>query len=79
MDWVERIHFAGLIDVPDENGETLIQGNALGLGIDLLSPDSLEAERLKLPQSLRTGNLPTRPGEALMSHAFSLKLGISTR
>jgi len=77
MNWVERIHFAGLIDVPDENGETRIQGNALGLGIDLLTPGSLEAERLKLGESLRTGNLPSRPGEALMSHAFSVKLGIS--
>jgi len=77
MDWVERIHFAGLIDVPDENGETVIQGNALGLGIDLLSPQSLEAERLNLEQSLRTGDLPKQPGEALMSHEFSVKLGIA--
>lgn len=77
MDWVERIHFAGLIDIPDENGETVIQGSALGLGIDLLSPHSLEAERLNLEQSLRTGNLPGRPGEALMSHEFSVKLGIT--
>ena len=76
MDWVERTHFAGLIDVPDENGETLIQGNALGLAIDLLSPGSLETGRLKLQESIRTGSLPAQPGEALMSHEFSLKLGI---
>ena len=76
MDWVERIHFAGLIDVPDENGETVIQGNALGIGIDLLSKDSREADRLSLSPSLRSGGLPERPGEALMSHAFAQKLGI---
>jgi putative ABC transport system permease protein len=77
MDWAERIHFAGLIDVPDEEGETVIQGNALGMGIDLLSPHTREAERLKLRQSLRSGNMPQKPGEALMSHDFSLRLGIS--
>jgi len=76
MDWVERIHFAGLIDVPDENGETVIQGNALGLGIDLLSSNSLEADRLNLQQSLRSGHMPRQPGEALMSHDFSVRLGI---
>lgn len=76
MDWVERIHFAGLIDVPDKKGETVIQGNALGLGIDLLSPNSLETERLNLRQSLRSGTMPRQPGEALMSHDFSVRLGI---
>ena len=33
MDWVERIHFAGLIDVPDEKGETRAQGTSLDLGL----------------------------------------------
>ncbi|MDX1286095.1 MAG: hypothetical protein R3182_13830, partial [Draconibacterium sp.] len=30
MEWVKRIHFGGLIDVPDENGETRAQGPAAG-------------------------------------------------
>ena len=76
MDWVERIHFAGLIDVPDENGVTVTQGTALGIGIDLLSPDTKERERLNLAKSIRSGALPNRPGEALMSHEFAEKLGI---
>ncbi len=76
MDWVERIHFAGLVDVPDEQGETARQGSALGLGLDLLSPGSREAERLNLEQALRTGHLPRKPGEVLLSHEFSQKLGL---
>ncbi|MDP3180944.1 MAG: hypothetical protein Q8M67_03955, partial [Bacteroidota bacterium] len=35
--WVERIQFGGLIDAPDENGETKSQGPAMGIGVDLLS------------------------------------------
>src|SRR5659263_323054 len=39
LSWAERIHFAGLIDVPDASGETRSQGTILGFGIDLLSGD----------------------------------------
>ncbi len=46
--WVERIHFGGLADAPDENGETRSQGPAVGLGLDLLSETSGETERLSL-------------------------------
>ncbi|MDX2430703.1 MAG: hypothetical protein QNK35_07210, partial [Bacteroides sp.] len=38
MEWVERIHSGGLLDVPDENGETSGQGPAMVTAIDLLSP-----------------------------------------
>ena len=37
MTWVKRIHFGGLLDVPDKNGETRAQGPAAGKAIDLPS------------------------------------------
>ncbi|MEE4214248.1 MAG: FtsX-like permease family protein [Bacteroidales bacterium] len=74
MEWVSRIKFGGLIDVPDENGETKSQGPAMGMGLDLLSGNSEEAERLKLEKSLVRGQLPESRGEILLSEDFSRKL-----
>ena len=76
MDWVERIHFAGLIDVPDKNGETKAQGNAMGFGIDLLSGNKDEIERMNIPKSIVQGRLPGKPGEILISDAFARKLNV---
>jgi putative ABC transport system permease protein len=75
--WVERIHFGGLADAPDENGETRSQGPAVGLGLDLLSEKSGEAERLNLEKSLVRGNLPEKPDEVLLSELFSQKLKVN--
>jgi putative ABC transport system permease protein len=55
IEWSPRIHFGGLIDAPDENGETRSQGPALGMGIDLLSPGSSEIKRLNLEKSMVRG------------------------
>jgi putative ABC transport system permease protein len=77
IDWSPRIQFGGLLDAPDENGETRAQGPAMGIGIDLLSGTSAEAERLNLNRSLVRGTIPARQGEALLSEAFSQKLGIN--
>jgi putative ABC transport system permease protein len=74
--WVKRIKFRGLIDVPDENGETKSQGPALGIGLDLFSGQSGEADRLNLSKSLVRGMLPASPGEVLLSDDFSRKLRI---
>src|SRR5690606_23807975 len=41
--WAPRIYFGGLVDAPDETGETRSQGPAMGIGIDLLSGKSKEA------------------------------------
>ena len=76
MIWVSRIKFGGLIDVPNENGDTKAQGAAAGIGLDLLSSDSQEAERLNLPGSLVRGHLPQAPGEVLLSEEFSKKLSV---
>ena len=76
MEWVDRIRFGGLIDVPDENGETKTQGPAAGQAVDLLSPDTQEPQRLNMEKSLRRGRLPKAPGEALLSEDFSQKLKV---
>lgn len=76
MEWSPRIHFGGLIDTPDENGETRSQGPAMGMGIDLLSPGSSELHRLNLEKSLVRGKLPEKHGEALLSEKFSEKLKV---
>lgn len=77
MDWTARIKFGGLVDVPDDSGETRAQGPALGLGIDLFSENSRESERLNLKKSIVRGNLPSMAGEILMSEQFSRKLGVT--
>ena len=76
-EWVPRIKFGGLIDAPDEKGETKTQGPAVGMGIDLLSGNSHEADRLNLNGSLVRGHLPEKPGGALLSEQFSQKLKVS--
>jgi putative ABC transport system permease protein len=75
--WVERIQFGGLIDAPDEDGNTRSQGPALGIGIDLLSGKSGEIERLNMMRSLVKGHLPSKPNEVLISDLFAQKLKVS--
>jgi putative ABC transport system permease protein len=77
IEWAERIQFGGLIDAPDENGETKAQGPALGIGLDLLSEGSREPARLNLVKSLVRGHLPENPGEVLISELFSGKLKVN--
>lgn len=76
MEWVERIRFGGLIDVPNEQGETVEQGPAAAQGVDLLSPDSKESERLNIQSSMVSGTIPSKPGEILLSDDFAKKLGL---
>ncbi|MEN8156040.1 MAG: ABC transporter permease [Bacteroidota bacterium] len=76
MEWVERITFGGLVDVPDENGETRSQGPGGGMAIDLLSPSSKEAERLNLEKAIIRGRMPGIPEEILLSDDFAKKLEV---
>lgn len=76
MNWVARIHFGGLLDVPDESGETRSQGPAAGLAVDLLSPDSTETATLNIRKAMVKGRIPTQPGEILVSDQFADKLKI---
>lgn len=76
IDWVKRIRFGGLIDFPDENGETRAQGPVAGWAIDLLSPGSEEASRFNIAEAIVTGNAPHKNGEALISHDLAVKFGV---
>jgi len=77
MVWTPRIRFGGLLDVPDEQGETLTQGPAVGFGVDLLGDGSPEANILNLESALVRGRLPQAPGEILLSDAFARKLEVA--
>jgi putative ABC transport system permease protein len=76
MEFAERIYFGGLIDVPDSMGETKTQGSAMGIGIDMLSGNRTEIERMNIPASLKTGRLPEKRNEVLLSKTFSEKLSL---
>jgi len=76
--WTPRITFSGLLDVPDENGETQAQGPVFALGIDFLSPGSRQIEIWELEQRLVDGRLPKNESEALLSTSLAGKLGISS-
>jgi putative ABC transport system permease protein len=77
MEWVTRIKFGGLIDVPDENGETRSQGPVMGMAMDLFSGESGEVKRLNLENSLVRGAIPSAPGEVMLSEEFAQKLDVS--
>jgi putative ABC transport system permease protein len=76
MVWVERIHYGGLFDVPDENGETRSQSPVFGMGVDLLSPGTTEIATLNIETAVTRGRMPQRPGEILISDDLATKLGI---
>jgi putative ABC transport system permease protein len=77
MDWVLRTQFGGLLDVPDENGETRSQGPVMGISIDMLTPGSKEPGRLSLDRILVRGELPDSPGEILISDDLATNLEVN--
>ena len=77
IQWTARIQFGGLIDVPDDSGETRAQGPAMGMGLDLLSENSREAKRLNIDKSLVRGRSIQNQGEVLLSEDFSQKLNVN--
>jgi putative ABC transport system permease protein len=76
VEWTPRIQFGGLVDVPDEQGETRSQGPAMGMALDLLSGNNKEVERLNLEKAKVQGNLINKPGEVLLSDLFAQKLKV---
>ncbi|MGB8951256.1 MAG: FtsX-like permease family protein [Candidatus Aminicenantales bacterium] len=74
--WTPRIRFGGLLDIPDDQGETLTQGPTAGIGVDLFSPSTRELEILDLRKALVRGRMPEKPGEILISDEFAQKLKI---
>lgn len=74
--WTPRIRFGGLLDIPDEKGETRAQGPAAGLAVDLRSAKSPERRLLNLDTAIVRGRLPGKPGEILLSDGFARRLGV---
>jgi putative ABC transport system permease protein len=78
LDWVSRIRFGGLIDFPDDKGETRAQGPVVGWGIDLFSPGSTEIKRFNLDKAMQDGKIPSKPGETLITSDFATKFNVKT-
>ena len=76
MDWVIRIRFGGLLDAPDEKGETRAQGPVMGMAVQLFPNNNTEVKRLNIKKSLVKGRMPTRSGEILISNTFAEKLDV---
>ena len=76
VQWSPRIRFGGLIDIPDDRGETRAQGPVAGFAVDLLQQGTPEVRTLNLGQALVRGRLPARKGEALLSDEFASRLGV---
>lgn len=77
MIWTPRIKFGGLIDIPDKNGETRIQGPVSGMAVDLFSRESPERKFLNLDESLVKGRIPEKPNEILIADDFARRLKVA--
>lgn len=76
MTWAKRIQFGGLLDIPDETGETRSQGPVAGMGVDLLSPGSSEIAILNIENAVVSGRMPQNPGEILIGDNLAQKLEV---
>ena len=75
--WTPRITFAGLLDVPDNNGETLTQSPVFALGIDFLSNNSTQFEVWNLHDKITRGKVFSNENEILLSEKLAERLNIS--
>ncbi len=77
-EWTARIQFGGLLDAPDDKGETRAQGNVAGIGIDMLHSGH-EIDRMNLRKNLTAGRFPQERGEMLICEELfsrmNLKMG----
>ncbi|MDR0724456.1 MAG: ABC transporter permease, partial [Prevotellaceae bacterium] len=76
ISWNPRISFGGLLDIPDNNGETRAQGPVSATAYDLLSPESEEAERIGLEKAVVTGRIIRHPDEVLLSYDFAERFDV---
>jgi len=74
--WTPRIKFGGLLDIPDEHGETRVQSPVAGLAGDMLGRNSPEPRLLNLKTALVQGRLPAKSGEILISDELAHRMGI---
>ena len=76
--WTPRITFAGLLDVPDENGETLNQSPVFALGIDFLSDNSSQIDVWDINKKIVQGELFFDKNQALLSSKLAERLNVTT-
>jgi putative ABC transport system permease protein len=76
MIWTPRIRFGGLLDIPDEKGETRSQGPVAGLAVDLFGSGSPEHLILDIEKAVESGHLPRKKGEILISADLATTLGV---
>ena len=76
--WTPRITFAGLLDVPDENGETLTQSPVFALGIDFLSDNSSQIDVWDINKKIVEGKLFSDNNQALLSSKLAERLNVKT-
>ena len=74
--WTPRITFAGLLDIPNQVGETLSQGPVMAFGIDFLSDDSKQLEIWDLEDKIVKGRIFNQKDEVLISEELSQRLNI---
>jgi putative ABC transport system permease protein len=75
--WTPRIRYGGLLDIPDQNGQTKAQAPVFGFGISLLAADSPDRKIMHLDRSIVRGRLPSAPGEILVSDSLATQLGVA--
>ena len=76
MLWTPRIKFGGLLDIPDENGETKKQGPVSGMAVNLFSDSSTELKLLNIEDAIIRGRMPNQPGEILIADEFAKKMNV---
>tara|TARA_Y100000590_G_C15699947_1_gene1006393 strand:- start:55 stop:1338 length:1284 start_codon:yes stop_codon:yes gene_type:complete len=74
--WTPRITFAGLLDVPDQNGLTLDQSPVFALGIDFLSEDSYQSKVWDIDRKIIEGKILKNSTDALLSKKLSNRLNV---
>src|SRR5262245_33586283 len=76
LTWTPRIRFSGLIDIPDDKGQTKAQGPIIGFAINLLDQTSADRKVMQLERAVVRGRLPSGPTEILVSDGLARQLGV---
>lgn len=75
--WTPRIKFGGLLDIPDDQGETRAQVPVFGFAVDLLSHESPEWKVLNIHQAVVRGHVPQKRGEIVIADELAHTLNVT--
>ncbi|MFA6455511.1 MAG: FtsX-like permease family protein [Bacteroidota bacterium] len=76
LQWTPRIRFGGLLDVPDERGETKAQAPVAGIAADILTGGSPEWNILNIKNSIARGTVPSHRGEIVIADDLANSLHV---